>query len=306
MKLVAEAPRRAEGEAAGEGPLAGAKAAALILFNEKAGGVTAADRDRLTAIAEAEFSYFEFLDVEEMTDDFFKKARKFDVVVVLGGDGTARAVAENAPKSAPPLILLPGGTLNVLPRALYGDLAWPEALTAALQQGRIKRLSLGRANGDPFFVAAIFGGPTLLARAREAVREGRYYRAWLRFQHAMKRAFTHRIRARPQGGRMRTAKAVGVLCPSYSGAVEGDDLEWVRLDSSSVIDLLRLGLRSFSAAWRDDPAVSLRRCKRGDIVSSSIIPATLDGEPKTFPSRVRITFERNGPCVIALDLEQQG
>jgi diacylglycerol kinase family enzyme len=279
---------------------------ALILFNVKAGGVVAADRERLRAIADEKFSAYEIVDVERLTPAIFKRSAKFDLMVVLGGDGTARAVAEKAPGNAPPLILLPGGTLNVLPRALYGELAWPEALTAALDRGQVKRLSLGRANGEVFFVAAIFGAPTLLAQVREAVREHQYGKAIRRARHFFKRAFAHSIRARPAGGAMRKAEAVGVLCPSFSGQVEGDELEWVRLDAHSMVDLVRLGLRALGEGWRSDDAIELHRCQRGDIVSLGIIPATLDGEPKTFVSRVRITFRRRGPRVIALPNEEGG
>jgi diacylglycerol kinase family enzyme len=279
-----------------------ARRRALVLFNPKAGGVRAEDKDRLAAaLAEA--------GVEEATfgDAFarnpFVNAARADLVVVLGGDGTARAIAARAPRDAPPLILLPGGTLNILPRALYGQRAWPEALSEALAHGRVQRLSLGRANGKPFFVAAAFGAPTLLARAREAVREGRYLHALRGVRHFASRSFSRSLRARPGGERMRKAEAIGVLCPSFSGAYEGDSLEWVRLDPRGIGDLLRLGLSGFGPGWREDPAVDLRACRSGDIASAGIIPATLDGEPTTFLSRVRIEFERRGPRVIALDPE---
>jgi diacylglycerol kinase family enzyme len=287
-----------------QAPRVKAKVSALILFNVKAGGVVAADRERLIALADETFSRYEIVDLDRLNPALFKRSAKFDLMVVLGGDGTARAVAEQAPGNAPPLILLPGGTLNVLPRALYGELAWPDALTAALERGKVTRLSMGKANGEPFFVAAIFGAPTLLARVREAVREHEYGKAIRRARHFIKRAFVRGIRARPGDGAMRKAEAVGVLCPSFSGTVEGDDLEWVRLDAHSMIDLVRLGLRSMGEGWRNDAAIELHRCQRGDIVSLGLIPATLDGEPKTFVSRVRITFQRKGPRVIALESEE--
>ncbi|MEJ0061118.1 MAG: diacylglycerol kinase family protein [Terricaulis sp.] len=304
MKALVDEPQSADAAAAAPAPRAKAQQSALILFNVKAGGVVAADREKLTAIATEHFSRFEIVDLEKLTPAIFKRSTKFDLMVVLGGDGTARSVAEQAPNNAPPLILLPGGTLNVLPRALYGELAWPEALSAALERGKLTRLSMGKANGEPFFVAAIFGAPTLLARVREAVREHEYGKAIRRARHFIKRSFARGIRARPGSGAMRKAEAIGVLCPSYSGKVEGDDLEWVRLDARSMIDLVRLGLRSMGEGWRNDPAIELHRCQRGDVVSLGLIPATLDGEPKTFVSRVRITFQRKGPKVIALEAEE--
>ena len=43
------------------------------------------------------------------------------MLVVLGGDGTIRTAAEACTGTDTYLLPLPGGTLNVLPRALYGD-----------------------------------------------------------------------------------------------------------------------------------------------------------------------------------------
>ncbi len=276
---------------------------ALVLFNEKAGGVTAIDRQRLLELLVSKgVRKFEVTETDRLGPKTFEMAKGHDLFIVLGGDGTARCAAEHAPAGAPPLVLLPGGTLNILPRALYGDLAWPEALTAALERGKVRRLSLGRANGAPFFVAAMFGESTMLATAREAVREGKYLRAVRRARHVAKKSLTHSLRARPDNGRMHKAEAVGVLCPSFAGAPEGDHLEWARLDATSMLDLVRLGFKSMGPGWRDDPAIDLRECRSGDIVSLGLIPATLDGEPKTFVNRVSITFEPSGPSVIALDL----
>ncbi|WP_395648319.1 diacylglycerol/lipid kinase family protein [Terricaulis sp.] len=275
---------------------------ALILFNEKAGSVRSGDRDKLIAAVQAAgVEQYALVGPEMTSANLFKLAKDFDVLIVLGGDGTARNVAEFAPANAPPLMLLPGGTLNVLPRALYGERAWPEALKDGLEQGVVKRLPAGKANGAPFFVAAIFGEPTLLARAREAVREGQFLRAFRRFNHFTRRAFTHRVRARAQGHPMQKVAAVGVLCPAFSGEVEGKELEWVTLDASRLLDLARVSLRSMSNAWRDDPAIEIGQCKSGEISSPGLIPATLDGEPKTFVSSIKITYSPNGPRVLALE-----
>lgn len=275
---------------------------ALVLFNEKAGGVTAVDRQKLLELlVQLGVRKFEVTEPGRLGPNMFRQAKGHDLFVVLGGDGTARAAAAHAPKDAPPLVLLPGGTLNILPHALYGELSWPEALKAAIERGRVSHLSCGRANGEPFFVAAMFGAPTLLARAREAVREHAYLKAARRFNVVAQRTVTVRMRARPQGGRMQKAEIVGLLAPAFVGEVEGDHLEWARLDTCGVMDMVRLGVRSLAGDWRNDPSIDRQECGGGDIVSLGLIPATLDGEPRTFMSRVKITFERKGPKVITLD-----
>ena len=277
---------------------------ALILFNEKAGSVGAADGEKLVAAAKAAgIEQFKLLGANQMTPRFFAGAKNFDVMIVLGGDGTARAAAELMPRDGPPLMLLPGGTLNVLPRALYGELAWPDALTAALERGVVRRLPAGKANGIPFFVAALFGSPAILARAREAVREGRFVAAFNGLRHYMKRSFSHRLRAGCDGKRLRKAEAIAVLCGAFTGHVGGEGLEWARFDAKKTIDLALLSFKALSQSWRDDKTVEIGGCVRGQIYSPGVIPAALDGEPRTFLSSVRITYDPKGPRVLALEEE---
>jgi diacylglycerol kinase family enzyme len=277
---------------------------ALVLFNALAGSVNAGDREKLIdAMTAAGVGEHTLVSAARLSRRTFAHAAHFDVIIVLGGDGTARAAAALAPHDGPPLILLPGGTLNILPRALYGELAWPEALAAALERGEVTRLTAGRVNGEPFYVAALFGAPTLLARAREALREGRPVQAWRRFRHALQRSFARGLRARPDREPMRKAEAVGVLCPAFSGGISGESLEWVRLDARHLLDLARVGLRALTASWRNDSTVEIGQCRSSDIVSLGVIPATLDGEPRTYFSRVRVTYQPRGPRVIALPQE---
>lgn len=276
----------------------------LVLLNEKAGSVgPKAGAQLIEALNAAGVEQFTIVDATRMSRRHFQRASQFDAIVVLGGDGTARYAAELAPRDGPPLILLPGGTLNILPKALYGELAWAEAIKAALERGVERRLPVGRANGEAFYVAGLFGPTTLLALARESVREGKPLKALQRLRHALNRSFTRSIRARAGSGKMRKAEGIGVLLPSFSGGIESDALEWVRLDARHLLDLARVSLRAITADWRNDSTVEIGKCKTGDIYASGIIPATLDGEPRTFLSYVRITFNKRGPKVLALDPE---
>lgn len=282
-------------------------ASALVFFNEKAGSVSPGDREKLVeALAAAEIGQVALIDAEKISRRLFARAKDFDVIIVLGGDGTARAAAELAPRDGPPLILLPGGTLNILPRALYGERAWPEALAAALERGVIKKLPVGRANNEPFYVAALFGGTTQLVHVREAVREGKPLTAWRRLRIAWKRSFTRSLRARVGRGQMSDIEAIGVLLPSFSGGIEADDLEWVRLDANNVLDLARVSIRALTAGWRNDPAIEIARTKSGDVDASlGYVHATLDGEPRRFYSRVHIKYDPRGPRVLALETEPE-
>jgi diacylglycerol kinase family enzyme len=283
------------------GPWAKGKAdvIAIAVVNEAAHGTGPGAKAKLLEILAAQNVQVRetYLAVDDLSH---AAAHGADVIVVLGGDGTARAAAA-AFADGPPLILLPGGTLNVLPHALYGDRPWPDALRAALAHGRVTRLVGGEANGKLFFVAALFGAPTLLARVREAMRAGDLRAAWRRLAHVSRRFLSRRIAARPALGFAARAEAIGVLCPAYSGEVDGRSLEWVRLDTARVTDMLRLGLRAVIGGWRDDPTIDLSHTREGEIRSLGVIPATLDGEPTTFVSRVRVRMLGHGPKVVVLD-----
>ena len=74
---------------------------------------------------------------------FFAEAagQKLEVLIVLGGDGTIRTAAEACAEKGSYLIPLPGGTMNMLPRALYGNVSWEESLKKTLTAPSTKVLS---------------------------------------------------------------------------------------------------------------------------------------------------------------------
>src|SRR5437868_987324 len=105
---------------------------------------------------------------------FFSEAggQPLDIFIVLGGDGTIQRAAEACAEKASLLIPLPGGTMNMLPRALYGDVSWEDALKNTLSQPVTKELSAGQVANNFFFVAAVVGAAVLWAETRESLREG--------------------------------------------------------------------------------------------------------------------------------------
>ncbi|MFJ3895819.1 MULTISPECIES: diacylglycerol kinase family protein [unclassified Streptomyces] len=82
-----------------------------------------------------------------------------ELVVVCGGDGTVRAVADALAGTGVPLVVVPCGTGNLLARNLGLPLTPTTALTAALS-GTPHRIDLGRIEGDdlgPTHFAAMSG-----------------------------------------------------------------------------------------------------------------------------------------------------
>lgn len=204
-----------------------------------------------------------------------------DLLVVVAGDGTARAAAEMAGPTGPLVAPLPGGTMNMLPRALYGDRDWKQALNDILQDGQVRTISGGRIEGRTFYVAAILGSPALWAQAREAAREGDLWRTFQRARRAFRRAFSGRLRVSLEGRPRTKTEALVLMCPLVSTALDENEraLEAALLDPANALEAFRLGVHAATGDWRADPKVAAGPCRWGRAWASSHIPAVLDGEP---------------------------
>ena len=203
-----------------------------------------------------------------------------DLLVVLAGDGTARTAAELCGPDGPVLAPLPGGTMNMLPRALYGARSWQDALTVALAEGTERVIGGGEIEGRPFLVAAVLGSPALWGPAREAARYHEPLKALARARRAFRRAFTGRLRYAIEDEAREKAEALVFMCPHVSRVMADEDraLEAAALDVRGAADAFRLGVNALIRDWRDDPAVQNRPCRKARVWAAGGIPALLDGE----------------------------
>lgn len=219
------------------------------------------------------------------------KARP-DLVVVLAGDGTARSAAALAGPDGPLIAPLPGGTMNMLPHALYGLVDWRAALKSALTEGCARPVAGGEVDGRPFYVAAMLGSPALWAPAREAMRTGKLWLAWLYARQAARRALHGKIRFRLDGGDRRTADALALLSPMISKAMtDADSLEVAVMTFENAAAAMRLAARTLVADWRADPTIETARVNRLEVWSRAHIPAIVDGEPIRLGRRAEIVFK---------------
>jgi diacylglycerol kinase family enzyme len=210
-----------------------------------------------------------------------------DLVVVLAGDGTARAAASLCGPTGPLVAPLPGGTMNLRPHALYGVVGWREALIEALTRGVERPVGGGEVEGQYFYVAAILGAPARMARAREAARGRKLQLALVRARRALRGVFSSTVEFSLDGGPRERTEVLTLICPLVSKQIkEGPEMEAAAINLSQPQDVVRLGFRALAADilgpavgdWRDDPAVSVGLCRTARVWSSGPIPATLDGE----------------------------
>jgi diacylglycerol kinase family enzyme len=214
-----------------------------------------------------------------------------DLLVVLAGDGTARLAAERCGPDGPLLAPLPGGTMNMLPHALYGVTPWQEALKALLERGAQRVVSGGRVDGRAFFVAAVLGSPALWGDAREALRAGRLGEAARRGGLALRRTFAGRVAYAANGSPERRSRALALICPIVSRALpEENGLELAAFDYQEPAQLAQIAVSGFVGDWRAAPAVSTRLAQRGWARTRGSLPAMLDGERETLPRLVSYEF----------------
>jgi diacylglycerol kinase family enzyme len=235
-------------------------------------------------------------------EQFFAEAagQKLDIFIVLGGDGTIRRAAEACTETRPHLIPLPGGTMNMLPRALYGDLSWEDALKNTLAAPSAKMLSGGRVANEQFFVAAIVGAPALWIQARESAREGDISDVIEKGRAALENMFETSVRYFISKEMNGEAEAVLLICPLISQEMPGSEqaLEAAVVDVENAAQVIRLATAAAFGKWRDDRKILLTKTKRVAVQSSKEIPATLDGESVNLGMRAEIDFVSRAVTVL--------
>ncbi|MBA4000576.1 diacylglycerol kinase family protein [Brevundimonas sp.] len=266
----------------------------VVLVNPMSGSVganaAAEARDLMAGFAcESEVVLLEGADMARTIDKVL--SGDADLVVVLAGDGTARAVASRAGPDGPLVAPLPGGTMNMLPKALYGTTDWKKALSVILEDGEPQYVSGGEVDGHAFYCAAILGAPALWAPAREALRGGKLKLALTHARRAWRRAFSGRIRFDLDGGPRQRAEALVLISPMISRALEEPvGLEAAAMNPHDASDAFRLAAHALFDDWRHDPAVRTRPARRIRVSARSRVPAVLDGEPILLPADSTVRF----------------
>lgn len=238
-------------------------------------------------------------------------AQKPDALIVLGGDGTARSAAEIVGRAGIPIAPLPGGTMNILPKKVFGARPLMEAI-ASLADHEVRALPGGSIGGRVFFLSAALGFAGSLARLREtqrgAFRPLSFAREWTStasaFGSSMMSGVRWRTKRRATWRRAHTlVLAVGsvdsMLKPEEADLAE-DGFEIAGLDLRQGGDLARLGYHAIATSWRDAPMVEIEEARRVELDAPSRRPlAVLDGEPVRLPGLKEAVFIADACPVLA-------
>jgi diacylglycerol kinase family enzyme len=180
----------------------------------------------------------------------------------------------------------------MLPRALYGDISWQEALNSVLAAPSLKPLSAGRTRDKLFFVAAIIGAPGLWMEARESLREWEFGDAVEKSAVALRAMFETKIRYSISSGARGEADLLAVICPLVSEEMSDSEqaLEAAAIEFENAGKLLGLATASAFGRWRDDESVTLTKTHKVVVESDRDIPIFLDGEKVHAGKNADITF----------------
>ncbi len=249
-------------------------------------------------------------DLEPALDDAF--AQKPDVVVVLGGDGTARSAAKRALTTQVPIAPLPGGTMNVLAKLVFGHADLERAIDD-LPTCAVTGLDVGVVGGEPFFLSAAFGFAGPLARFRETMRPPRRYGEVMSAAFTCMRALGPSLRGgvkwRGAGTKWHRAHtlvvALGsldrVLTPEEEPVHTGERLQAAALRLRSGWDVAKLGGDAVRLRdWRKLNQLTLVASPRIELDARSKRPlAVLDGEPMRLSQASEIIVEEGALPVLA-------
>jgi|GEM_PF-163717 len=287
----------------------------VVVINSNAGSSARFNEEALKAASPG--ATFEILSVTPSElDKAFDKAfsDKPSAVIVVGGDGTARTAAARAVSTGVPIIPMPGGTMNVLPKIIFGHGDMTRAI-ADIPKLVPRSLDVGRVGGEPFFLAAAFGFAGPMTRLREATRSEKKFE---RIREAAGALFRNigpslqcRIRWRTPDQTWRSAHslviAIGdldrVLVPDTED--HGHRLEIASLKLRSVWQMLSFGAAFLTGGWRKSPRLRIVRAKLASLKLPSRRPlVVLDGEPMRVSRVSDVTLDRGALPVLAMPLEQ--
>lgn len=219
---------------------------------------------------------------DEIPDAAELVRRNIDLLIVWTGDGTINAAAIKAAGWDGAILVLPGGTLNLLSKALNGDRPAPEILTDALQGGgRRSPIPTIRSDTNEAFITVIAGPATRWAEVRETMRQDGLIEASRAAPDALD-AMTNDPGVRVAGHEQ-----------AYSAVILTPTAEGIRADgilTEGTGDVLRHGLAWLGGDFRDGPSEAIACCETIILESEAVISLEYDGEMDEMPSPARFAL----------------
>jgi diacylglycerol kinase family enzyme len=282
----------------------------VALLNPAAGGVSPQGPELMkAALLKAGLSGAEIVTVDpDSCEDQLRTLASGapDLFIVWGGDGTLRSALSTVGQKTPNLLLLPGGTMNLLTKSIHGDKPWDEIMASVVKAPRKTKLQAGKVSGgEVFYCAMMAGAPARFAEARESLRRGDIASVVTEARAALDTLQSVHLKtlygegAAPPAETLPTTSILGALVGPLSNSGR---MEVAALEDANAIAALNVVWSSFISDWRSAPGVKVVVADRLVIESEDgdDIPVIIDGEAIEAGPRIDVEFvEEAAQCLTA-------
>ena len=246
----------------------------LFIYNERSGGCDpklVAEVENLFAQSRWPLGGTRMMGEDDLPDVQAANEQGLGLIVVLSGDGSLSAVAQALSGWEGTLLALPGGTMNLLARALHGELSVIEIVQAYLDgRGTVLRTPIIQAGEITAYTGLIAGPTAAWGEVREALRNRDLAALADEIPHALTATFEEPGVA--LAGEDTTYPAIFVE-PGVRG------LRSYGVLANSAGDLFRHGWAWLSGDFRDGPAEPLGTAASIRLYSDSeTLDLLVDGE----------------------------
>lgn len=215
-----------------------------------------------------------------------------DILIVWSGDGTVACAFENAGPDGPPILPLPGGTMNLFHKQIHGGgCEWQECLKRCLEDGVEIDVPAGKAGDRTFFVAAMAGNLTDLTGPREALRKGHLLEALETLSGSDVLDLRTTMTFEVDNAEGEDAKGFATAVSIFVGTQEEDWLEFAYIDPDNPVELAASGFGALFSDWREASGVSHSMIKSAVLTHErgAELRTTLDGEPARLKSGTKFS-----------------
>lgn len=263
-----------------------------LVLNPTSGSTSAS----VVAEFEAACAHYELVGRTDFPADALPDARVLDgagadTLVVFGGDGTINAATCRVDDWAGRCLILPGGTMNGLAKALHGDATWRTIMARAVD-APVEPVPVATCGEHRAMVGIILGPASSWFHAREYVRAGAWSKVTRALRYAARKTFARTIRVAGEGPNAGRHRAV-IVTP------RADDLEIAAISTDTWFTAARIGWSWLLGDWRTARDVVVTHEPSVDLISSRQISALFDGEPAKLVSPARVAFARTRLCFVA-------
>lgn len=196
-----------------------------------------------------------------------------DTVVLFAGDGTINAALCALAGWDGGFLILPGGTMNLLAKALHDSLEPAVIIHAANERDQRVAIPFVEAGPHRAFVGLIIGPAANWFRAREQARKRRLFGLMRAARAAWGRTFGRGIRITGATGLRGRYQAVMVR-------PKDDGIEVVGIDARDWRAIAELGWNWVTGDWVAARAVDQTRASSVRVESGRAVLALFDGEPQ--------------------------